>query len=297
MKHRLNRRLMLAGTGAAAACVFLGNDRPALAATPAARIIETKVISHQPQYYHGWPTLTRRNSGELLLVYSGGREGHVCPFGRVEMIRSHDDGKTWGWPCIVLDTEIDDRDAGVLETARGSLLVTTFTSLYYQPTLEAKNVPAASLPRWLAAHNRLNDAQRKALVGSWMLRSTNGGLTWSQPYDSVVNSPHGPIPLSDGRLLFAGQTIQQDRIGVCESTDDGQTWRWLAGIPTRPGDDARRYYELHAVETANHTIIVHIRNENSNSSGENVAGGIVRRWKDMDDAAFHRRLGATPRIY
>ncbi len=32
----------------------------------------------------------------------------------------------------LLDSAIDDRDAGLLETARGTLLASTFTSLAYQ---------------------------------------------------------------------------------------------------------------------------------------------------------------------
>ncbi len=84
------------------------------------------VITQQPRYYHAWPTIARRKSGELVVTYSGGREAHVCPFGRVEMIRSNDDGKTWSWPQVLMDTAIDDRDSGVVETPRGTLLVTTF---------------------------------------------------------------------------------------------------------------------------------------------------------------------------
>ena len=29
-------------------------------ASPAAKVLETKVISIQPWFYHGWPTVTRR---------------------------------------------------------------------------------------------------------------------------------------------------------------------------------------------------------------------------------------------
>jgi hypothetical protein len=54
------------------------------------------------QFYHGWPTVVRRRSGELLLVYSGGREAHVCPFGRVELMNSRDQGTTWSWPRTLL---------------------------------------------------------------------------------------------------------------------------------------------------------------------------------------------------
>ena len=100
----------------------------------------------------GRPTVTRRRNGQLALVYSGGREQHVCPFGRVELMVSSDDGANWSWPQVLLDSPLDDRDAGVLETARGTLLVTSFTSLAYEPLLEraAKLKPGAP-EAWPAA--------------------------------------------------------------------------------------------------------------------------------------------------
>ncbi|MDG2322989.1 MAG: twin-arginine translocation signal domain-containing protein, partial [Akkermansiaceae bacterium] len=56
-----------------------------LGAASTATILETKTISQLPNLYHGWPTLIRRSNGQVLVVCSGGREQHVCPFGRVEM--------------------------------------------------------------------------------------------------------------------------------------------------------------------------------------------------------------------
>jgi sialidase-1 len=248
---------------------------------PKIKILETRVISHEPQYYCGWPTLTRRQSGELYVVWSGGREGHICPFGRVEMMVSRDDGATWQWPQVLIDGPSDDRDAGVMETARGTLLVTTFTSLAYEPGLiaalkkEAGSSgawPADRLNRWQLAHNRLTAEQREKELGEWMIRSTDGGITWSARYPTIVNSPHGPIQLTDGRLLYAGKELwtKEKRVGVCESTDDGQTWKWLAEIPTRPTDSKIAYHELHAVETADNRVIAHIRNENKTDYGETL---------------------------
>src|SRR5690606_26493635 len=103
---------------------------------PSVKILDTKIISPQSEYYHGWPTLTHTKSGELVAVWSGRREAHVCPFGTVEMMRSRDGGETWTFPRTVHDGPIDDRDAGVLETAKGSLIVTTFTSLAYAPMMK-----------------------------------------------------------------------------------------------------------------------------------------------------------------
>lgn len=255
-----------------------GNDRRD---EPLIRVHSTRVISRDDGYYCGWPTLTRRSNGQLLVVWSGGREQHVCPFGRVDVMRSDDEGKKWSWPRTLLDGAIDDRDAGVLETAAGSLLVTTFTSLAYvdyelnkamrqQGTAQAW--PVDRLQDWLAVHERLSEKQRQGELGQWMIRSTDGGVTWSKRYRSIVNSPHGPIQLADGRQLYAGVKLWEPsrQVGVCQSIDDGQSWTWLAEIPTRPGDDSKNYHELHAVEATDGTIVVQIRNHNKANHRETL---------------------------
>jgi hypothetical protein len=238
-----------------------------------ARVESIVTISRQPEFYHGWPTLLRRSNGELLVAYSGGREAHVCPFGRVELIRSSDDGRSWSWPEVILDTPIDDRDAGLCETQSGAIVATTFTSLAYQPVLDrAANWPAAKMERWQAVNRRTTKEQRQALLGTWMLRSTDQGMTWSTPYRVPLNSPHGPVRLSGGRLLYGGKRLwdADKKVGVCESSDDGKTWRWLADIPARPGDRVEEYHELHAVETSPGRVLVHIRNHNPANSGETL---------------------------
>ena len=273
-----NRRTLLKSAAGAGLGIILGhagfaND------SPRAIIEEVKLISWKPPLYHGWPTLTRRANGELLVVWSGGREAHVCPFGRVELMRSQDDGKTWRWPQVLLDGPIDERDAGVLETARGSILVTTFTSLAYQALLDKAELIPPGMPgawdelklrEWRAVHHRISADQRQSELGTWMIRSTDGGVTWSARYAVPVNSPHGPIQLSDGRLIYCGVELWKPdrRVGVCESSDDGITWNWLSPIPTREGDNHREYHELHAVEAADGGLICHIRNHNKKNAQE-----------------------------
>ena len=253
---------------------------PSSFAAEQAKVIETKVISQQPQHYHGWPTIARQHDGTLIVVVSGGRHGHVCPFGRVEMMTSHDEGKTWTFPRTILDTDLDDRDAGVLETPKGTLLVSTFTSKGYEIQMDlikagkpTNFVTAETLPAWNAAHARLNDAQRKAQLGEWIVRSTDNGISWSPPIRTIVNSPHGPTALADGRLLYVGKELwtEKKRIGVSESTDEGLTWKWIAEIPTREDDNATAdYHELHAMQTSGGRIIAHIRHHGKTNTKETL---------------------------
>jgi len=113
--------------------------------------------------------------------------------------------------------------------------VTTFTSLAYAPMV-AEGGAKAKKPAWLAAHARIADEEtREGELGAWCFRSTDGGLSFSGRLDTIVNSPHGPCQLSDGRLLYVGKELWSDekRIGAVESKDDGETRQWLSRIPAR----------------------------------------------------------------
>ena len=243
-----------------------------------AQVLETKTITPSDEPYAGWPTVARLANRELWVTWSGGRDGHVCPMGQVRAMTSKDDGATWTYPRVLLDSPVDDRDSGVLVTAKGTLLVTTFTSLDYEAHLaksmmympvagkgsSMKPMPPEVIARWQAAQNRLAAEERQAELGEWVLRSTDGGLNFSARIATIVNSPHGPLQLKDGRILYVGKQLwtKEQRIGAAESKDDGLTFTWLSEIPGRPGDDvARSYHELHAVETDDGRIVAQIRHE------------------------------------
>ena len=290
----VSRRVALQAGVAGAAALVAGR---AFAAAPAAEVGAIETISRRPDKYHGWPTLARRKDGELLLVCSGGREGHVCPFGRVELTTSRDGGRSWTWPRTLLDSAIDDRDAGVVEAADGSLVVTTFTSLAYEPLLKRMRAnpggDAARLARWTAADERLSPADRRADLGTWALRSTDDGRSWSIRTAVPLDSPHGPVLLADGRLLYAGVELWTPgrRVGFAESSDHGATWRWLADLPVRPGDDGKQYHELHAVEATSGRLVAHIRNHNPANAGETLQSESDDGGKTWERAARHRPVG------
>ena len=237
----------------------------------------------QPNAYQGWPTVALLPNGDLLAVVSGGREAHVCPFGRVDLFRSSDGGKTWSEGQTILDHPADDRDAGICVTARGTILVTSFTSFAYEEwLLKPERQRRANgkgtwnderYERWAKAHEPfLTKEAQKAELGCWMIRSEDGGKTWSERYSSIVNSPHGPIQLKDGRLLYPGKVLWDGRkIGICESKDDGKTWSWLADLEPIPGENpVTEYFELHGVEANSGRIVVQIRSHAKTSNQETL---------------------------
>ena len=90
-----SRRHFLRTTGVVTAAAWAGIRSRASAAPPSIQLLDTKIISQQPEYYHGWPTVARRANGELWVTCSGGRQAHVCPFGQVVAMTSRDNGATW----------------------------------------------------------------------------------------------------------------------------------------------------------------------------------------------------------
>lgn len=227
----------------------------------------TRLISHQPELYHGWATVAAGRDGALFLAYSGGRDYHVCPFGRVDFMVSRDGGATWSWPRTIADSLTDDRDTGLVATKSGTLLASFYTSVAYQQHLDAPERLLAktfgpalepTLARWRAAEARATQAERKADIGYWLIRSTDRGLTWSARYRAPGYNPHGPTPLADGRVFYAA--ADGKRAAAWLSVDDGLTWTHLADLPTYAG-------ELHAVEAADGTLLVHVRDKLPTPSG------------------------------
>lgn len=246
--------------------------------------------------YASAPTMIKTSNGEIAAVYSGGSRHHVCPFGQLHLITSRDEGKTWTWPRVLADSVLDDRDAGILQTRNGTLVVNWFTSVAWEWVMDnGSQVWHAGRPikiadeeeaEWQRRRARLTDEIRWNDLGVWSIRSSDGGVTWSNRVSTKVGSPHGPCELSDGRLLYVGKkaatdwddalTAQHSKqgniggpygpdMGVSESTDDGASWQLIADIPVAPGDVSRDYHELHAVQASNGDIIAHIRNQNETS--------------------------------
>jgi len=213
--------------------------------------------------YHGWPTICLLPDGRLLAAASGGRELHVCPFGRVHLYESADGGLSWSAPRILSKGPLDDRDCGITLAGDGSILINYFTSIHF---LEGS---VNYRPHWAEATRAVNLDMLRHEHGLWMMRSTDNGRTWSEKYRVPCNNVHGPALLLDGSLLWVGRdqasgvgcyNCMGDRIAAFRSTDNGLSWQEISVLPLCAGQSCRDWHEVHTAQMPDGTIITQIRN-------------------------------------
>lgn len=253
-----------------------------------AEIVWTRAVCKELGRYIGWPTVCARKNGELLAVFSGDRDAHICPFGKVQLVRSSDQGETWSAPEIVCNTELDDRDAGVVELSNGDLVLAWFTSLAYESQIRdrAKLKPGSPPFYWWLHDQKISKAAKEEGLGFFTVRSSDGGRTWEKPARTLGSTPHGPIVLRDGRLLYVGRYFRDDKrcvISVEESRDNGRSWQSIGEIPAVPEEDKpQMFHEPHVVETGDGRLVAQIRYHGADRcmrQSESRDGG--RTWSAM----------------
>ena len=281
------RRLSWARLLVAAMVAVSGFFAPA--AEPEPRVLEAEHgvvcrLSGERFGYFGWPTVARMDDGRLLVVSSGLRSEHVCPFGKTVLHESRDDGRTWSESRVIQDSPIDDRDAGVVNLGGKSLLVSWFRS-DTRPYAKEGWIPAAERATWNEVFAGWTDAKVEPLVGSWVMRSDDGGATWGEPVRSPVSTPHGPIRLANGDLLYLGKPfgtwndMEVGTIAAARSSDGGTTWKVVGRVPVAPRTDAANYHEPHVVELPSGRLVAAIRIEDH--SGKRVAAAGIPHFTVM----------------
>ncbi len=229
---------------------------------------ESKVICKQPGRYIGWPTIAKTADGELLTVFSGDREEHVCPFGKDQLVRSKDNGGSWTAPQTIHDSPLDDRDAGLLVTRQGTIILSWFTWDF--PESQITNNASWNLG-WRTYLDSVTPADRRKHHGYWTSRSIDNGKTWAEPVRTPSSAPHGPIQLKDGRLLYVGKgwiaEFGGQALSVAESKDEGQTWQTIWAQPLTNAEQ-QCLSEPHAVELPDGRIIAMLRYDGSKTEIE-----------------------------
>jgi photosystem II stability/assembly factor-like uncharacterized protein len=180
------------------------------------------IVGFSAGYWHASPPTPLKFAPETLASYRQmGMPADVdAPTGgRVMLIRSLDQGKTWSKPETLIDTPADDRHPAFLELDDGTILCSFFT---------------------YSGESVTGDADGQSAVRVRIVRSLDGGRTWekeSRPLDTplLYEETDGPfVKLRDGSALLAinGRTADgpPDVAAFVRSTDGGKTWEMLSTI-------------------------------------------------------------------
>lgn len=228
---------------------------------------DTQTVMSNPESkngYFAWPSIARLQNGKLAVVASGYRYAHVCPFGKAVISYSEDEGKTYTRPAPFIDTVLDDRDAGILPFGKSGVIVTSFTD-------------GVSVQRsWNAGKNKFFDAyldmitedEEEKYLGSDFRISNDYGVSFGSLYKSPITSPHGPTELSDGTVLWVGQSFintpedwATNKVMAYVINTDG-TMKYIGTVPDIIHNGKRiASCEPHAIELPCGDILCHIRAE------------------------------------
>lgn len=244
---------------------------------------ETKpqVISRGPNAgtYQAFPDVCRRRNGELVAVFYAGYTHVSLPNaeypkgGRICLVRSTDEGKTWTTPEIAYDGEDDDRDPHIAELPDGSLVIS-----YFSLRKDAGNGPGY-----------------KGL-GSSLIRSTDGGKKWSEPQLVAPVGWYCSAPvrvLPDKTLLLGIYWYDQGNEwgGVVRSTDNAKTWS--EPIPIGKGQNLPLDAETDVIVCKDRTLYAALRSSKINMHfATSTDGG--KTWSPATDMGFK---GHAPHLY
>jgi hypothetical protein len=215
--------------------------------------------------YQAFPDACRLKNGDIVAVFYAGYT-HVSiatdayPLaGRLCIVRSSDEGRTWTEPAVLYDDADDNRDPHVAQLDDGTLVCTFFslrpkkdgaaddagvqvvTSRDDGRTWDAEarsvfpewacSAPVRQLPDGTCVLGLYRGDEKTGLSIAGTARSTDRGRTWEPPV--AIKAPQGVglnaetdvIRLTDGRLYAAMRSFTDD---MYYATSDDQAKSWSA---------------------------------------------------------------------
>ncbi|MEE4312598.1 MAG: sialidase family protein [candidate division KSB1 bacterium] len=224
-----------------------------------AHLIDHVQIYASHDEYCAWPAMIRAMNGDLLVNFCINEE-HLGPDGKIVMMRSKDNGRTWTGPETMYETPIDDRHAG-LTVLKDGTIVTHTTSTFWTREKYANLAPNSyneeMIARWSDHVDQPEYKSAQPAHGQVEFISTDHGHTWSDTTKGK-DSIHGGLQLDDGSLLVASYRGDKGSVGVYTKTTLEDDWRLIATIDS-PTPDSLRLGEPHILQLPSGRIVMMIR--------------------------------------
>ncbi len=220
-------------------------------------------------HYSAFPDATRIATGEIVSTFYNGY-GHVSlpkpdfpNGGRICMVRSSDEGRTWTEPRIIFDDERDNRDPHIAQIKDGTMFCTFFSLMPQPGESHTTNKRMTSGTEIIASHDngKTWDTTPRVIAPGWyvsapvrqlkdgtcllgiyhtdpetkehlgaVVTSKDNGKSWSEPkligkgQDLPIDAETDVIELEDARI-FAALRSSNKTLHYAYSNDKGETWQ------------------------------------------------------------------------
>ncbi len=246
--------------------------------------------------YFGWPTVAHLQNGTIAVGASGFRLGHICPFGKAVISFSTDKGETYSQPCPVIDTPLDDRDAGMCTFGKSSLI---FTSVNNSADMQREhNKDNTYIQSYI---NSITKEDEEKYLGSTYRISHDCAKTFGPVLRMPVTNPHGPTQLSDGTIILTGNSFTDYSKGIefhKFNPTDGTTEK-IGKITSN--DEHIVFCEAHLIELPDGRLLCQIRGEDQGETDsiftifQSISVDKGKTWSEPE-MLLDRTGGAPPHL-
>lgn len=222
--------------------------------------------------YQAFPDACRLKNGDIACVFYAGY-GHVSlpskewpQGGRICIVRSKDEGRTWSDPQVLFDGPLDDRDPHIAQLSDGRLVCTFFT------------------------YTKSNDGRPNPVdYDTCLVESRDGGQTWDKSPRVLAKQWACSAPvreMPDGTLIL-GVYYADDKTaygGVLRSTDSGKTWS--QPIPIDKEAKVRLDAETDVIQLKDGTLFAALRGDGVVNMHSSTSHDMGLTWSPVKDLGF-----------
>lgn len=233
--------------------------------------------------YQAFPDMCRLDNGDIIAVFYAGYHHISFPNaeyptgGKICMVRSSDEGRTWTAPVVIYDDERDNRDPHIAQLSDGSLICSFFS--LFPCAVDAIGYPTEPVSG----------------TGLQFTRSYDGGITWEKNVAPVFadNRWYVSAPvreLADGTcaqgLYYFSEGEKKAWGGSTVSKDKGRTWSAPVDIGRESGLSLPG--ETDIIQLKDGALLAALRgddNEKVHLHFSNSSDGGAS-WSPVEDAGF-----------